>query len=189
VPSATLPVVPEQSPSPETPVIEYRSGRWLFIGGLAMFVFFGLGALFPDVGTPSQTSKDIPPTVAAFFFGALALVGVLFMVVSFPHNHRLAVDERGLWWQAGRKSDRITWDEVRAVRGQEPRPPVKDDPNSKAVLPALVFTPVDHGFTTRHEALLKRQATAGPEVQLRLPHGVVRQLAQEIARVRPDLLS
>ena len=172
-------------------MIEYRSGRWLFIGGLAMFVFFGLVAVFPDVGSPSASSKaaNLPPAAGAFLFGALALGGLLVMVGSVPRTHRFVVDERGLWWRAGRTSDLIAWEELRAVRGQEPRPPVKGDPNSKAVLPALVFTPVDRGFTTRHAALLKRSRTADPEVELKLPDvATVRQLTQEIARVRPDLL-
>ncbi|QFU88327.1 hypothetical protein [Amycolatopsis sp. YIM 10] len=193
VSSATLPVVPEQtwSPEPGTPVIEYRSGRWAFIGGLAMLVFFGLAAAFPDVGTPSSSrSKDLPPAAASFLFGALALGGLLFMIGSFPHRHRFVVDGRGLWWRAGRKSDLIAWEELRAVRGREPRAPVKGDPNSKAVRSALVFTPVDHQFLTRHAALVKRPATAGAEVELKPSNlTTVRQLAQEIAKVRPDLLA
>ncbi|MGC7101020.1 hypothetical protein ACPZ19_40630 [Amycolatopsis lurida] len=183
--------MPEEtwSPKPGTPVVEYRSGRWAFIGGLAMFVLFGLAAVFPDVGTPSGRSKDMPPALASFLFGALALGGLLFMVGSVPRTHRFFVDVRGLWWRAGRKSDLIVWEELRAVRGRESRPPVKGDPNSKGVLPALVFTPVDHQFLTRHAALVKRPRTAGPDVELKLPNSAtVRQLAQEIAKVRPDLL-
>ncbi|MGK3201084.1 hypothetical protein [Amycolatopsis sp. MEPSY49] len=185
--------MPEQtwSPNPGTPVIEYRAGRWMFIGGLAMFVFFGLVALFPDVGNPSASSKaaDLPPAAGSFLVGALALGGLLVMVGSVPRTHRFVVDERGLWWRAGRKSDLIAWEEVRAVRGQEPRPPVKGDPTSKATLSALVFTPVDHRFATRHAALVKRPPDAGPEVELKLPNiATVRKLAEEIARVRPDLL-
>ncbi|WP_406690732.1 hypothetical protein REH65_00370 [Saccharopolyspora sp. ID03-671] len=178
------------SPAPGTPVIEYRSGRTLCILGLAMFVFFGLAALFPDVGNPSHTARgDIPDSFAMFLFGALALGGLLLMLNTFPRTHRFAVDERGLRWQAGRKSDLIAWEEVRAIRGQEARPPVKDDPNSKALPPALVFTPVDRRFVTRHQALLNQLPTADPEVRLRLPNSTtVRQLAQEIARVRPDLI-
>ena len=173
------------------PIIEYRSGRWVFIGGLAMFVFFGLGALFPDVGNPSASSKaaNLPPGAGSFLFGALALGGLLVMVGSVPRTHRFVVDERGVWWRAGRKSDLIAWEELRAVRGQEPRPPVKGDPNSKAVPSALVFTPVDHAFATRHAVLLNRPPNAGPEVELKLPNiTVVRKLTEEIARVRPDLL-
>ncbi|RSD09185.1 hypothetical protein [Amycolatopsis eburnea] len=184
--------MPEQtwSPKPGTPAIEYRSSRWLFIGGLVMCVFFGLGALFPEAGGRSSTPRaDFSPTAASFIFGALAVGGLLLMVGSVPRTHRFVVDERGLWWRAGRKSDLIAWEELRAVRGREPRPPVKDDPNSKAVLSALVFTPVDRNFATRHAALLNRPPTAGPEVELKLPNGtLVRQLAQEIAGVRPDLL-
>ncbi|MFF5990896.1 hypothetical protein [Prauserella flavalba] len=185
--------MPEQTwpQNPATPVIEYRSGRWVFIGGLAMCVFFGLVALFPEVGSPSGSSKskNLSPTAASFLFGALALGGLLIMVGSVPRTHRFVVDGRGLRWWAGRKSDLIEWEEVRAVRGQEPRPPVKGDPNSKAVRSALVFTPVDRHFATRHAALLKPPPTAGPEVELKLPNiATVRQLTQEIARVRPDLL-
>ncbi|UJW30993.1 hypothetical protein L3Q67_38330 [Saccharothrix sp. AJ9571] len=183
--------MPEQTwaPQPGTPVIEYRSGRWAFIGGLAMFVFFGLAAVFPDVGTPSATSKDMPPALASFLFGALALGGLLIMVGSVPRTHRFVVDERGLWWRAGRKTDLIGWEELRAVRGQQPRPPDKGDPNSKAVRSALVFTPVDPHFRTRHAALLKRTPTVGPEVELKLSNiATVRQLAQGIAKVRPGLL-
>ena len=78
---------------------------------------------------------------------------------------------------------------MRAVRGREPRPPVKGDPNSKPAVPALVFTPVDGLFSTRHSALVKPSPDANPEVELRLPNiAAVRQLTQEIARVRPDLL-
>lgn len=162
----------------------------MFIGGLAMFVFFGLAAVFPDIGNPSPSSKaDLSPAFASFLLGAVAVGGLLLMVGSVPRTHRFAVDERGLSWRAGRKSDLITWEELRAVRGQEPRPPVKGDPNSKAVLSALVFTPVDRRFVTRHSALLNQLPTANPEVQLRLPDiATVRRLAQEIARVRPDLL-
>ncbi|MFD4191103.1 hypothetical protein [Amycolatopsis thermoflava] len=185
--------MPEQtwSPDPETPVVEFRSGRWVFIGGLALFVVFGLGALFPDVGHPSASSraKNFTPTAASFLFGTLALGGLLVMISSVPRMHRFVVDQRGLWWGAGRKSDLIAWEELRAVRGREPRPPVKGDPNSKPVLPALVFTPADGRFATRHSALVKPLPDAGPEVELRLPNiGTVRQLTQEIARVRPDLL-
>ncbi|MDA3625530.1 hypothetical protein OU415_08780 [Saccharopolyspora sp. WRP15-2] len=171
-------------------MVEYRSGRAMFIGGLAMFVFFGMAFVFPDIGNPSGTSKaDLSPALVSFLFGAFALGGLLVMVGSVPRTHRFAVDERGLWWRAGRKSDLIAWDELRAVRGQEARPPVKDDPNSRAVRSALVFTPVDRRFVTRHSALLRRLPTADPEVELRLPDTTtVRQLAQEIARVRPDLL-
>ena len=191
--SPTLPFVPEQtwSPDPETPVIEYRPGRWVFIGGLAMFVVFGLIAVFPDVGHPSASSraKDISPAAASFLFGALALSGLLFMMGSVPRMHRFVVDQRGLWWRAGRRSDLIAWEELRAVRGREPRPPVKGDPNSKPVLSALVFTPADGRFATRHSALVKPLPDANPEVELRLPNiATVRQLTQEIARVRPDLL-
>ncbi|WP_434442960.1 hypothetical protein [Lentzea sp. E54] len=179
------------SPSPGTPVIEYRSGRALFLGGLAMLVFFGLAALFPEAGSPSGSpkSKNFPPVAASVLFGALALGGLLAMVGSVPRTHRFVVDGRGLWWRAGRKSDLIAWEELRAVRGQEPRPPVKDAPNSKPLVPALVFTPVDRHFTTRHAALVNSPPTTSPDVQLRLPNGAtVRQLTQEIARVRPDLL-
>ncbi|NBH09780.1 hypothetical protein GTY80_41880 [Amycolatopsis sp. SID8362] len=180
------------SPEPGTPVVEYRSGRWLFIGGLAMCVFFGLVALFPEFGGHSATprTKAVSPTAISFLFGALALGGLLLMIGSVPRRHRFVVDERGLWWRAGRKSDLIAWEELRAVRGREPRPPVKDDPNSKAVLSALVFTPVDRNFATRHSALLNRLPTPGPEVELKLPNGtMVRQLTEQIAGVRPDLLS
>ncbi|KAA5838006.1 hypothetical protein ABT337_04605 [Saccharopolyspora hirsuta] len=171
-------------------MVEYRSSRAMFIGGLAMFVFFGLAAVFPDIGTPSRTpGSDFSPAYGSFLCGALALGGLLLMVGSVPRTHRFAVDERGLWWRAGRKSDLIAWEELRAVRGQEPRPPVKGDPNSKAVLPALVFTPVDRRFATRHRALLQVLPTRDPEVRLRLPNvATVRQLVQEIAGVRPDLL-
>jgi hypothetical protein len=182
--------MPEQtwSPDPATPAIEYRSGRWAFIGGLVMCVFFGLAAVFPDLGTPSASSKDLPPTAASFLFGALALGGLLVMVGFVPRTHRFVVDERGLWWRAGRKSGLIAWEELRAVRGQEPRPPVKGDPNSRAVVSALVFNPVDRLFVNRHADLLKGLPTAGPEVALKLPNiATVRQLTQEIARVRPDL--
>lgn len=163
----------------------------MFLGGLAMCVFFGIGAVFPDIGSPSANSKyaDLPPAAASFLLGALALGGLLMSVASVPRTHRFAVDERGLWWRAGRKSDLIAWEELRAVRGQEPRPPVKGDPNSKAMVPALVLTPVDRRFVTRHSALLNRLPTADPEVELRLPDlATVRQLTQEVARVRPDLL-
>lgn len=156
-----------------------------------MFVVFGLVAVFPDVGHPSASSraKHLSPTVAAFLFGSLALSGLLLMLCSVPRMHRFGVDQRGLWWRAGRKSDLIAWEEVRAVRGREPCPPVKDDPNSKPVRSALVFTPADGRFATRHSALVKPLPSADPEVELRLPNGAtVRQLAQEIARVRPDLL-
>ncbi|KAA9160042.1 hypothetical protein FPZ12_018290 [Amycolatopsis acidicola] len=179
------------SPEPGAPVIEYRSGRWLFLGGLALFVFFGLVALFPEAGHPSASSraKDLSPTAVSFLFGALALSGLFVMIGSVPRRHRFVVDARGLWWWAGRKSDLIAWDEVRAVRGQEPRPPVKGDPNSKSLLPALVFTPVDSGFANRHGALVKPRPDAGPEVDLKLPNSTtVRQLTQEITRVRPDLI-
>lgn len=111
------------------------------------------------------------------------------MIGSVPRTHRFVVDGRGLWWQAGRKSDLIAWEELRAVRGQEPRPPVKGDPNSKPVVSALVLTPVDRHFATRHAALVKSPPTTSPDIQLRLPNmTTVRQLTQEIARVRPDLL-
>lgn len=189
--SATLPVMPERtwSPDPDAPAIEYRTGRWAFVGGLVMCLFFGAAAIFPEAGTPSASSKDLPPTAASFLFGALALGGLLVMIGFFPRTHRFVVDERGLWWRAGRKSDLIAWDEVRAVRGREPRPPVKDDPNSKAVVSALVFTPVDRLFADRHAALLKSPPATGPEVALRLPDfATVRRLAQEIGRVRPDVL-
>lgn len=191
--SATLPFVPGQtwSPDPDPPVIEYRPGRWVFIGGLAMVVVFGLIAVFPDVGQPSGSSraKNISPAAASFLFGALALSGLMVMVGSVPRMHRFVVDQRGLWWRAGRRSDLIAWEELRAVRGREPRPPVKGDPNSKPVLSALVFTPADGRFATRHSALVKPLPDANPEVELRLPNiATVRQLAQEIARVRPDLL-
>ncbi|KFZ78998.1 hypothetical protein ED92_31700 [Amycolatopsis sp. MJM2582] len=182
--------MPEQtwSPTPGTPVVEYRSSRWLFIGGLAMLVFFGLAAIVPDVGTPSPRSK-MPEGPASFLFGALALGGLMLMIGSVPHMIRFAADERGLWWRAGRKSDLIGWDEVRSVRGQESRPPVQGDPNSKAVLSALVFTPKDRHFENRHSKLFTRPPTPGPEVELRLPSSaIVRQLTQEIARVRPDLV-
>ena len=180
-----------RSPDPATPVVEYRSGRWAFIGGLALVVVFGLAAVFPDVGGPSASSraKNISPAAASFLFGALAFTGLLVMVGSVPRMHRFFVDQRGLWWRAGRKSDLIAWEELRAVRAREPRPPVKDDPNSKAVLSALVFTPTDARFATRHSALVKPVPNANPEVEMRLPNvAAVRQLAQEIARVRPDLL-
>ncbi|MFC7617147.1 hypothetical protein ACFQV2_30720 [Actinokineospora soli] len=137
--------MPEQtwSPDPATPVVEYRTGRWAFIGGLALFVLFGLAAVFPDVGNPSGSSraKNLDPAAGSILFGAVALSGLMFMVGSVPRVHRFVVDHRGLWWRAGRKSDLIAWEEVRAVRGQEPRSPVKDDPNSKPVRSALVFTP------------------------------------------------
>lgn len=179
------------SPDPETPAIEYRPGRWLFIGGLALFLVFGLAAVFPDVGGPSTSSraKNMSPAAASFLFGAVALSGLLVMIGSVPHTHRFVVDQRGLWWRAGRKSDLIAWEELRAVRGREPRPPVKGDPNSKPVLSALVFTPADGRFATRHSALVKPRLDANREVELRLPNiAAVRQLTQEIARVRPDLL-
>jgi len=60
---------------------------------------------------------------------------------------------------------------------------------SKAVVPALVFTPVDRLFVTRHAVPLKGPPTAEPEVALKLPNSAtVRQLTQEIASVQPDLL-
>ncbi|MFC9250730.1 hypothetical protein [Amycolatopsis thailandensis] len=185
--------MPEQTwpADPETPVIEYRTGRWAFIGGLALFVVFGLAAVFPDVGHPSASSraKNMPPAAASFLFGALALSGLMVMIGSVPRMHRFAVDQRGLWWRAGRKADLIAWEELRAVRGREPRPPVKGAPNSKPVLPALVFTPTDGRFATRHSVLVKPLPDAHPEVELRLPNfATVRQLTQEITRVRPDLL-
>lgn len=153
-----------------------------------MLVFFGLAAVFPDVGTPSPRSK-MPEGPASFIFGALALSGLMLMIGSVPHMIRFAADERGLWWRAGRKSDLIEWDEVRAVRGQEPRPRPQGDPDAKVVLPALVFTPKDRYFESRHAKLFTRPPTPGPEVELRLPNStIVRQLTQEIARVRPDLL-
>jgi hypothetical protein len=191
--SPTLPFMPGQtwSPDPETTVIEYRPSHWAFIGGLAMVVIFGLVALFPDVGHPSASSraKNLPPAAASFLFGSLALSGLLIMIGSVPRMHRFAVDQRGLCWQAGRRSDLIAWEELRAVHGREPRPPVKGDPNSRPVVPALVFTPVDGLFSTRHSALVKPSRDANPEVELRLPNiATVRQLTQEIARVRPDLL-
>ncbi|USX55074.1 hypothetical protein [Lentzea sp. HUAS12] len=180
------------SPDPETPVIEYRSGRWAFIGGLALVVVFGLAAFFPDVGEPSTSSKvkNLPPAAASVLFGSLVLTGLMIMIGSVPRTHRFAVDRRGLCWQAGRKSDLIAWEELRAVRGREPRPPVQGGPNPKPVVPALVFTPVDGLFSTRHSALVTPSPDANPEVELRLPNfATVRQLTQEIARVRPDLLS
>ncbi|MDA3647904.1 hypothetical protein LZ318_07045 [Saccharopolyspora indica] len=178
------------SPGPGTPVVEYRSGRTLFIGGLAMFVFFGFAALFPDIGTPSRTPRfDYAPGFGVFMMAAFSLGGLLLMVGTIPRTHRFAVDERGLWWRAGRKSDLIAWEELRAVRGQELRPPVKDDPNSKLLRPALVFTPVDRRFITHHRALLPGPLTPNPEVELRLPNSAtVKQLTEAIARVRPDLL-
>jgi hypothetical protein len=192
-PSATLPLVHGQtwSPDPAKPVIEYRSGRWVFIGGLAMFVVFGLIAVFPDVGQASASSraKNISPAAASVLFGALALGGLMVMIGSVPRMHRFVVDHRGLWWQAGRKSDLIAWEELRAVRGQEPRPPVKGDPNSKPMPSALMFTPADGRFTIRHNALVKPSPITNSEAELRLPNtATVRQLTQEIARVRPDLL-
>ncbi|WP_325154338.1 hypothetical protein [Amycolatopsis sp.] len=150
-----------------------------------------MAVLFPDVGNSSASSKaaNLPPAAGALLFGALALGGLLVMAGSVPRTHRFVVDDRGLWWRAGRKTDLIAWEELRAVRGQEPRPAVKGDPNSKAVLPALVFTPVDQRFATRHAALVKRPPNAGPEVELKLPNAAtVRKLAEEMARVRPDLL-
>lgn len=161
----------------------------MFLGGLAMFVFFGFAALFPDIGNPSSTPRaNISPGFGVFVFSALALGGLLLMFGTVPRTHRFAVDERGLWWRAGRKSDLIAWEELRAVRGQEPRQPVQGDPNSKAVLPALVFTPVDRRFVTRHQALLNQLPKADPEVQLRLPADVVRRLTQQVTAIRPDLL-
>lgn len=172
-------------------MIEYQSGRWLFIGGLAMFVLFGLAAAFPDVGNPSGSSKsrNMPPGAAALLFGSLALGGVIAMIGSFPHHYRFAVDGRGMWWRAGRKSDLIAWEELRAVRGQEPRPPGKRDPNSKPVLPLVVFTPVDPRFATRHAAMVKGPPVTAPEVALRLPSfAKVQELTEAIGRVRPDLV-
>lgn len=185
--------MPEQtwSPKPGAPVVEYRSSWWGFIGGLAMFVLAELVALFPEAGNRSSTPRmaHFSPTAASLIFGALAVVGLMFMVGSIPRMHRFAVDERGLWWRTGRRSGLIAWEELRAVRGQESRPPVKGDPNSKAVRSALVFTPADDRFATRHASLVKGPPTAGPEVELRLPNiATVRQLAADIATVRPDLL-
>ncbi|SDI31264.1 hypothetical protein SAMN05192558_10787 [Actinokineospora alba] len=156
-----------------------------------MVVVFGLIAVFPDVGQPSASSraKNISPAAASFLFGALALSGLLVMIGSVPRTHRFVVDQRGLWWRAGRKSDLIAWEELRAVRAREPRPPVKGDPTSKPVRSALVFTPADGRFATRHSALVKPLPDANPDVELRVPNiATVRQLAQEIAKVRPDLL-
>ncbi|MFD5247092.1 hypothetical protein ACFWIW_21280 [Amycolatopsis sp. NPDC058340] len=184
--------MPEQtwSPKPGTPEVEYRSSRWLFFGGLAMLVFFGLAALFPEAGNSSSSRKvKMPAEPAAFIFGALAVGGLLTAIGSVPHMIRFAADERGLWWRAGRKSDLIAWDELRAVRGQELVPRDQSDPNSKAVLPALVFTPKNPHFENRHTKLFTRPPTPGPDVELRLPNStIVRQLTQEIARVRPDLV-
>src|ERR1043165_3946462 len=111
--SVTLPFVPEH-PDPELPVGEDRSGRWVFLGGLAMLVVFGLIAVFPDVGHPSASSraKNLSPTAASFLFAALPLGGLLLMVSSFPRTHRFGVDQRGLWWRAGRRSDLIAWEEL-----------------------------------------------------------------------------
>lgn len=156
-----------------------------------MVVLFGLAAFFPDVGHPSASSKvkNLPPAAASVIFGSLVLSGLMIMIGSVPRTHRFAVDQRGLRWQAGRKSDLIAWEELRAVRGREPRTPVKGGPNSKPVVPALVFTPVDGLFSTRHSALVKPSPDVTAEVELRLPDfATVRQLTQEIARVRPDLL-
>nr|WP_225956362.1 hypothetical protein [Amycolatopsis lexingtonensis] len=156
-----------------------------------MFVLFGLAAVFPDVGHPSASSraKNLPPAAASFLFGAFALGGLLVMMGFFPRMHRFVADQRGLWWRAGRKSGLIAWEELRAVRGREPRPPAESDPNSKPVRSALVFTPADGRFAIRHSALVKPLPDAKVDVELRLPNiATVRQLTQEIARVRPDLL-
>ncbi|WP_233595111.1 hypothetical protein [Amycolatopsis sp. WAC 04169] len=178
------------SPTPGTPVVEYRSSRWLFIGGLAMLVLFGLAALFPEAGGSSSSRRiKMPEEPAAFIFGMLAVGGLLTAIGSVPHKIRFAADERGLWWRAGRKSDLIEWDEVRAVRGQEPRPRPQGDPNAKVIVSALVFTTKDPFFESRHAKLFTRPSTPGPEVELRLPNStIVRELTQEIARVRPDLV-
>ncbi|MEB3369809.1 hypothetical protein [Saccharopolyspora mangrovi] len=136
--------------------------------------------------TSATPRSDKSTIFASVLFTALALGGLLVMVGSGPRTHRFAVDERGLWWRAGRNSHLIAWEELCAVRGQEPRQPVKGDPNSKATLPALVFT--RPSLRNRHKALLQQLPTAAQQVQLRLPNDAVRQLTREIARVRPDLL-
>ncbi|MER7013405.1 hypothetical protein ABT324_18460 [Saccharopolyspora sp. NPDC000359] len=176
------------APSRSAKVVRYRYGWGFLAGALFLCAFDGLFVYYAL--EPEAAAEGHHPVVgwvfAAIFapFALIMLLGGLFML---SRGHQVRVDERGLWLRSGGDTDLVAWSELRAVRGQEPRPKAQDDPNSEALPAALVFHPADRAFGVRHAVLLK--SPNPPEAQLELPgKATVQRLVRVMSEVRPDLV-
>ncbi|MFC7342864.1 hypothetical protein [Saccharopolyspora griseoalba] len=123
----------------------------------------------------------------AVFSGLPGLGGMIAAAVMLRRVHRVHIDERGMWLQVHGHTDLIGWSELRAVRGQEPRPKPKDDPETRSKPPALLLRPADRGFTDRHPRILEHDDPELPELLLPSKRAVDRAVAA-ISAVRPQLL-
>lgn len=179
------------APSDSAKVVRYSEGIGCVGGGLFMAVV-GSGALYLALN-PEESVKS-PPAVAlvigwilTLFIFVPGVLMVLIGLVMLAKPERVHLDERGIWLRDNGKFDLVSWNEIRALRGQLPQPKAKDDPNSKPVPAGLLFQPADSGFLSRHPKLADSE---NPEVPcLKLPgKSAVQRLTQAIGEYRPGLL-
>lgn len=175
------------SPHATATVVRFREGWGMLAGAVAVcgfvapFLYF---VLHPD---EILRGSVFTPWLVVIVVGPLALLflAVALYLVSCPQ--RVYVDGRGLWFKEWGEPTLLAWSELRGLRGQEPVPKRKDDPEAQAVPAALVFYPVDADFAERHPGLLDRRAPEGCHRKL-IRRGVVRRIVDAVADRRPDLL-
>ncbi|WP_433869735.1 hypothetical protein [Saccharopolyspora sp. CA-218241] len=176
------------APQATATVIRYREGWGMLAGALLVCGFVGsFGYFLVNPDDAVRGGGSFVPWLVVIVFGPLALLFLALALFFVSVPQRLHVDERGLWHRMRKDANFIAWAELSGLRGQEPQPKRKDDPDSEPVPGALVFDPVDAGFAERHAGLLDRRAPEGCHRML-LRRGVVRRIVRAVSDRRPDLL-